>query len=257
MTASSAVLYSGGLCSHLAAQRRIASHGTDDTILLFSDTGIEDEDLYRFVRDGVRHLGCTLVTVRAAGTFDEMIVRNRALPNNRMPFCSRERKVEPARKWLKEHPAITTLVFGLDWTETHRLPRVQARWPSYECVAPMMEAPYLSKPQMSEAVSDSGLTPPRLYGFGFAHNNCGGGCVRNGLAAWRLLLHAMPERYETWCRREALIPGATFVRRSTGRREPISLRELAALSCTDYDLFDIGGCGCYVDDEEDTSGEGR
>lgn len=240
-------LYSGGVCSHLAVQRYIESTGVRPT-LLFSDTGVEDEDLYRFIEEGSRRLGCELVTVRSGETFDEMIVRHNALPNDRMPFCSRELKVKPAELWLKKNRGYTTMVLGLDWTETHRLPRVQRRWPSFNIVAPMMEAPYLMKAEMLSLLD---IPPPKLYARGYQHNNCGGGCVRGGLAAWRHLLRTDPERYAEWERRENLIPNHSFARdRSGGGSRPYRLERLR-LDATPpmFDDCDFGGCGCFVDDD--------
>lgn len=43
------VQFSGGIGSWSAARRVVAEHGTEDLILLFSDTLIEDQDLYRFL----------------------------------------------------------------------------------------------------------------------------------------------------------------------------------------------------------------
>lgn len=43
------VFFSGGLGSWATAKRVIAEYGTDDVLLLFTDTFIEDKDLYRFI----------------------------------------------------------------------------------------------------------------------------------------------------------------------------------------------------------------
>lgn len=51
------VQYSGGIGSWVAAQRVIAAHGTADLVLLVADTGVEDPDLWRFVRDSTVHIG--------------------------------------------------------------------------------------------------------------------------------------------------------------------------------------------------------
>jgi len=46
-------MFSGGITSWAAAKRVAAEHGADNTLLLFTDTKMEDEDLYRF-----RGCGC-------------------------------------------------------------------------------------------------------------------------------------------------------------------------------------------------------
>ncbi|WWB86893.1 hypothetical protein V5F90_03235 [Priestia aryabhattai] len=45
------VFYSGGIGSWMTANRVIEKHGKNDIVLLFTDTLIEDKDLYRFMLD--------------------------------------------------------------------------------------------------------------------------------------------------------------------------------------------------------------
>lgn len=232
--------FSGGIASFLACVR------VRPDVLLFSDTGIEDEDLYRFLKDASSYLGVPLVTVRAGVSFRDLILKEHALSNNRMPFCSRKLKHEPARKWIEEHAPNATLVFGIDWTEAHRAERIAARWPGHEIRCPMTEKPYLTKPEMVEVVRSMGLEPPRLYKLGFAHNNCGG-----GMRAWYHLYQTLPERYNWWIETEQLIPGHTFCSRTeNGAKVNVPLAELPRyFECNSDQLaFDWGGCGCFIDD---------
>ena len=45
------VFYSGGLSSYFTAKRVAKSYGVENLKLLFTDTMIEDEDLYRFLEE--------------------------------------------------------------------------------------------------------------------------------------------------------------------------------------------------------------
>jgi hypothetical protein len=45
------IQFSGGICSFFAAKRVVKKYGKENVILLFCDTLIEDEDLYRFIED--------------------------------------------------------------------------------------------------------------------------------------------------------------------------------------------------------------
>lgn len=49
-------MFSGGIGSFWAAMRVSEEYGVDDLTLLFADTRMEDEDLYRFLYDGARHV---------------------------------------------------------------------------------------------------------------------------------------------------------------------------------------------------------
>lgn len=50
------VMFSGGAGSYAAAKRVVAEHGPANTLLIFADTKMEDEDLYRFVGEAVAKL---------------------------------------------------------------------------------------------------------------------------------------------------------------------------------------------------------
>jgi hypothetical protein len=50
-------MFSGGAGSWGAARRVADEHGTDDLVLLFADTHMEDADLYRFISRGGRRRG--------------------------------------------------------------------------------------------------------------------------------------------------------------------------------------------------------
>lgn len=51
------VFYSGGICSRATAKRVAERYGTKDLILFFTDTMIEDEDLYRFLDETSKEIG--------------------------------------------------------------------------------------------------------------------------------------------------------------------------------------------------------
>lgn len=50
------VTLSGGICSWACGKRVAERHGTSEMALLFADTYIEDDDLYRFLVEGVANI---------------------------------------------------------------------------------------------------------------------------------------------------------------------------------------------------------
>jgi 3'-phosphoadenosine 5'-phosphosulfate sulfotransferase (PAPS reductase)/FAD synthetase len=56
-------MFSGGVGSWAAARRVVEKHGTEDLVLLFADTLIEDEDTYRFLREAAANVGGQLVEI--------------------------------------------------------------------------------------------------------------------------------------------------------------------------------------------------
>lgn len=251
------VMMSGGVGSWAAARRVVDRHGPEDVTLLFADTLIEDEDLYRFLEEAATDTGAELVKVAEGRTPWEVFRDERFLGNARVDPCSRILKRELLRTWLQEHhqPSDTTAYLGIDWTEAHRMDRAVERWAPWRIEAPLLEPPYWSKADLIDQLRDRGIQPPRLYAMGFPHNNCGGFCVKAGQASFALLLDTMPDRYryheeqEEELRAELGDVAIMVDRRGGGPRRPLTMRAFreerqAGGSC---DGFDWGGCGCAVD----------
>jgi hypothetical protein len=198
------VQYSGGIGSWAATQRVIAEHGTDNLVLLFADTRVEDPDLWRFMRDGTVHIGVEPTVVADGRTPFEVYRDQRFLGNSRLAPCSQILKQRPSRAWLQEHtdPADTVLYVGIDWSETHRLPAIGHGWAPWPVRFPMCDPPHLSKQDILDWCTSLGITPPRLYRYGFGHNNCGVVRVRGGHKHWLRLLEVFPDRYAEAERRE-------------------------------------------------------
>lgn len=252
------VMFSGGIGSWAAAKRVAERHGTDNLTLLFADTLGEDADLYRFIREAAANVGGSFVRVADGRTIWEVFRDRKFLGNARVAPCSEMLKGAVADRWVAENcdPANTTLYVGIDWSEEHRYTRLAARRLPWRYEAPMCEAPYLDKHQMLDRLRREGIEPPRLYAMGFAHNNCGGGCVRAGAGHFALLLRALPDVYAEWLRNEETLRqqlgDVSILRdRAGGTTKPLTLMQLRRRieAGQQPDLFDIGGCGCFVDDE--------
>jgi hypothetical protein len=262
------VMFSGGIGSWATAKRVKEQHPADHITLLFSDVqGAkedhigEDEDTYRFIEDAARNVGAELVTVKDGRDIWQVFKDKRFLGNSRLASCSHELKQKPARAWLEENttPDNAIVYVGIDWSESHRVTAIERNYLPWTAKAPMTEPPYLTKPDMIKWAETEGLTPPRLYALGFAHNNCGGGCVRAGQGQFKHLLDVMPNRFAVWERKEAemsefLGKEVTILKESVnGKSRGLTLTELRIRHESQpsmIDIFDIGGCGCFVDDTE-------
>lgn len=259
-------MFSGGLGSWLTARRVVDQYGTDDLVLLFADVKGdstnphvgEDEDTYRFVREAAADVGAELVTVKDGRDIWQVFKDDRFLGNSRLANCSKYLKQKPCREWLEANrdPADTIVYVGIDWSEVHRLPAIEAGWAPYPVRAPMTERPYLDRGAMERACITAGMEIPRLYRAGFPHNNCGGGCVRAGQAQFELLLREHPERYAHWetqeqALRDHLDKDVTILKdRTGGTTTPLTLRrfrEGIESQSLLFDPNDFGGCGCFVD----------
>jgi len=251
---------SGGVGSWLAARRWIHRYGTGNTVLLFADTLIEDEDLYRFLDDIEADLGIPITRI-AEGRDPWQVFRDvRMIGNSQIDPCSRVLKREVLHRWVKDNTVgPVDLIVGIDFTEEHRLPAIRHGWEKagHTVHAPLCWRPEAHKDDGIAALEAAGIERPRLYDLGFPHNNCGGFCVKAGQAQFLRLLRLFPERYAA---HEAAEEGArVHIGRSDiailkdrrgGETKPMTLAEFRVRAETEPDLIDKsdwgGGCSCFA-----------
>jgi hypothetical protein len=254
------VMFSGGVGSWAAAKRVAEAHGTERLTLLFADTKSEDEDTYRFLRDAADNVGGTLVEIADGRTIWDVFRDERFLGNSRVDPCSRILKRTLCDRWLSERytPDDVIVYVGIDWTEEHRYSRLRERKLPWRYDAPLCGPPWMWKPDLQKWATREGLAQQRLYKMGAPHANCGGGCVKMGIGGFARLLKAMPDRYAEWetneqTLREQLGDVSILKDRAGGTTTPLPLSELRRRTEAggQLGLFDIGGCGCFTDEEED------
>lgn len=239
------IMFSGGVGSWYAAKLVPGKK-----VLLFADTLMEDEDLYRFLPEAAANVGEKVTRIADGRDVWQVFFDKRYLGNSRIDPCSRILKRELCKQWIYDHGGATVYV-GIDWMEEHRLVDMRRYWHPFNVRAPMVEQS-LSKGDAMNALRKEGIRPPRLYGMGFSHNNCGGFCVKAGQGHFRLLLEQMPEVYLYHERREQQLrqylgKNVTILRVEENYvRTPITLREfrLRVQAGQGVDEQEIGGCAC-------------
>lgn len=247
------VAYSGGLSSFAVADYLVRQYGPESVLCVFTDTRTEDEDLYRFLDDTERFLGCGFVRLADGRNIWEVFRDVRFQGNSRIDPCSKILKREIFRQWLGEHhsPGSTTLYYGIGAHEAHRIKSIRERWAPYAVEAPLIDFP-LTQDQIIHRLEEIDIVPPRLYEMGFEHNNCGGFCVKTGQRQMKLLLEVMPERY-AWheAQQDALfaeIGPHGFIRKTTdGQLAYLSLKQFRQMveRGEKVQMFEDGACACF------------
>lgn len=230
------VQFSGGIASWCAAQRVAARYGTDDLVLLFADTQIEDDDLYAFVHASAAQLAVPLAVVADGRTPWEVFEDKQIIGNSLLAPCSYVLKILPCRRWLTEHtdPDRTVLYVGIDngARDRRRAPAIERGWLPWRVEFPLLDEPDLSKADMLAEARALGLRPPRAYELGFEHANCGQRCVRGGQKYWLRTLEHFPDRFTDYEFREQRFRQRTgknvaiLKERRAGRTFPLPLAEL-------------------------------
>lgn len=273
--------YSGGAASWATARRVQSTRAQpgEDHLLVFADTKMEDEDLYRFLKESADSVnGAELVWLQEGRDPWEVFYDVRYLGNTRRDPCSANLKRNFLRDWLESNfqPDEVVCYLGYDFSEAHRLDKARSYWDPYRCEAPLLSPPHMDKDHILSALRAEGIEIPRLYKMGFPHNNCGGFCVRAGISQFVHLLEQMPERYRKHERkeqqfREWIDKDVSILRDRTlaARREaigvgpdddsrddeipsmvPLTLRELRLRMEDDPERYsnldEWGGCGCFA-----------
>ena len=191
---------SGGIMSFYSAYLAIQKYGKENVLLYFNDTKWEHPDLYRFLDDIKCYLDKDILYDSDGRNPEQVFLDEKFLGNNRVPICSRILKAER----LQEYYAFgDNLIFGLGVAEIHRARRIVGM---YQVIsAKNMKYCTIEFPLINNKVQRHDLDKwfectriksPKLYKLGFEHNNCSGGCVRQGKRQWLHLLKTLPEIYQ-------------------------------------------------------------
>lgn len=230
-----------------------------------------DRPAYKLFVDGLRRefesVLPGLVWLARGGDIWDVFRQVRFLGNSSADPCSKLLKRQMADAWLKANcdPASTTVYVGIDKFEEHRFddgegggvrPRRAAAGWIYQ--APLTEAPFVGPWDVRAMMRERGIKPPRLYDWGFPHDNCGGVCVKAGHAQWALLLRVRPDRYalaeaEEAAARAVLGDVSILTDRSGDNiKKPLTLAEFRRRieakpqMAMDFDDWNAG-CNCFLE----------
>lgn len=252
------VFFSSGIASWVAARRVVERFGASNTLLVFADTGIEDEDNYRFLYEAAVDVGAQLVHLKDGRTPWDVFRDDRFLGNTRLATCSKRLKQEICKRYIAELKCPFTLYLGIDGMESHRIPAIEKGYAPYSVDFPLCWDPWLTRDQYFDLAASRALVPPRLYALGFSHANCGGFCVKAGHSAFRKLLETFPDRYahheeQEQQLRDYLGKDVTILRdRRGGKTKPMTLRRFREMQQTgqlSFDHEDWSTCGCFLGEE--------
>jgi len=256
------VSFSGGVGSAMSAELAVNRYGKDNVVLLFADTLIEDDSLYKFNKDVSEHVSVPITRIADGRDPWQVFEDVKFIGNSRIDPCSKILKRNLIRNWIKSNfssDAVQVFV-GIDCTEEHRLARVVEANKPYVYRSILIENDVFIFPSDKiKWCADRGIEIPKLYQLGFAHDNCGGFCIKARLAQFKLLFEKLPERYKWHEEKEqsaiARNPNLRpFLKKMVkGHVIYLTMREYrlryleGKIELTEDEKLDFGGCGCAVE----------
>jgi hypothetical protein len=222
----------------------------------------ERKEYLKVLSEDVRKLIPNFFWIADGRSVWDVFYDGRYLGNGHLAPCSHILKQKTAGKWMKQNfkPDEAILYLGIDWTEDHRRKAPIKGWAPFQVEFPMCEEPYLIKSEMIEMLSEVNIEVPYLYKLDFPHNNCGGFCVRAGQGKMAKFQDKLPELYDIHAEEEKkfrkwIDKDVSILRRQTKGVKTALTMEMLKEELQDsekrkqIDMFDIGGCGCFVDEE--------
>lgn len=253
------VMFSGGLSSAICAL--YLKQKTECPLhLLFTDTKIEDEDLYRFVDETVEFLKPDKYIYLCDGRTPWEVFKDvKFLGNSRVDPCSRILKRDLANNYVKNNYKINevTLHFGIHWSESERLEKVKQRLSPYSCSSVLCNSNelFLNHSELRTYWEENApIKVPRLYDLGFTHNNCGGFCVKAGKKQFLNLNKHFPDLFDYHANQEQELsnylgkPYTILREQKNNKKIRLSLKELKVrTNIEDEHFIDNNGCSCFID----------
>jgi len=218
------VQFSGGAASAYVGWLVAQEFGKHNTVFLFHDTKAEHPDAARFRRQVSQYCGVPITDISDGRDLWEVIADNHCLPSNRIPFCTRILKAEPAQKYyktLKQQGTEFVMYNGLgmeEWRRVQRsITRAEADGHKLRCL--LMER-NISDKEVKRAIRDDWkICLPEPYKY-LTHNNCIP-CFKAGKAHFQKVAKYFPMDFERACVLEETLGQTTF-------SDGIPLRKLKA-----------------------------
>lgn len=198
----------GGLTSTVfLPEMMLDRYGKKAVTFVMAKLPNEDPDVWKLCHAVEQYYGITIEYIGKNLTPWDVFFKERFLGNSRIDPCSKNLKREVLKEYMKRfEPAQTKLAVGISWDEVHRMKDITSRWAmiGFDVIAPLVTDFRLTREeQQAECEKRFGFVP-RLYKWGFAHNNCGGACIKAGMREWARLLWYLPDVFEWWQEGEEL-----------------------------------------------------
>ena len=163
--------------------------------IVYCDTGSEDKDNYRFMRECMEWFGQPIVRLKNKAYSDtwELWEKTRYLSGVHGAECTRALKVLPRLSFQKPND---THIFGYtdDLADKKRAKILQDNWPDLDIKTPLIEKG-LTKQSCLAMLQNAGIEPPRVYAMGFPNANCIPCVKATSSNYWALVRKHFPEEF--------------------------------------------------------------
>jgi hypothetical protein len=207
------VLYSGGANSAYVAWLVNQKHHKN-TILLHTPTYAEHPDADRFRKQFADFLKLPITIAENGKSLWEDIEYNKCLPSQMIPFCSKDLKQEPAKKFYKTIKGKFKIYLGYGVDEWRRIQKQKVRLEAenIESEYPLFDL-QITDEQVKNTIRQLwGICLPEPYLY-LKHNNCLP-CFKGGKQHFYQVWKHYPEYFEKAIQAEIKLDHTVFKDRS-------------------------------------------
>jgi len=186
--------FSAGAASAIAAKL------SRPDVIAYCETGAEDADNERFLKDVEGWIGSTIKRLRSdkyADTWDVWEKRRYLAGISGAP-CTGELKIKPRLAF--ERPGdIHVFGYTYDKSDMKRAEAFRENWPDLKVETPLIDR-RVTKAACLDLLRRAGVAPPRVYAMGFQNANCIPCVKATSPAYWALIRQHFPEQFERFAR---------------------------------------------------------
>jgi len=216
--------FSCGITSAVAC--KIALQQYEYVELYYTDTGSQDEDSLRFLRDCERWNGKPINIRRSNEFIDHFdVIEKKGIINtyNHYP-CTYELKKQVRFQIEDEICDWSGQAWGFDVSEKHRAQRMIEQYPKMKSLFPLIDN-NLTKQNCACILDREGIKIPKMYLKGYNNNNCIG-CIRGGMGYWNKIRIDFPEVFQRMAELERKVGHSCLKEKIDDVSRPLFLDEL-------------------------------
>lgn len=177
------------------AASAIATKLSKPDVIAYCETGSEDADNERFLRDCEEWFGQAVTRLKSdsyQSTWDVWETRKYISGIAGAP-CTSELKVRPRLDFQRDSDVH---IFGYteDWRDVARAQSLNEHWPDLATEFPLIDRG-LNKAATLAMLKRAGIDPPRTYEMGFPNANCIPCCKATSPNYWSLVRREFPDEF--------------------------------------------------------------
>jgi len=177
------------------AASAVATKLTAPDVIAYCDTGAEDEDNLRFMRDCEQWFGKPVTLLKNEKWTDtwHLWEKRRFLSGHEGAPCTGELKVAP-RLLFQQPDDIHVFGYTADAKDVQRADALRENWPELRIITPLIDRG-ITKAGCLAMIENAGIAPPRVYAMGFQNANCIPCVKATSPAYWALVRQEFPMQF--------------------------------------------------------------